>query len=442
MRHPQAANLGSTRLFKYRLFDMSSRRQLLAARRHRADRLAGKPLDGRDRQTKSGNSRSRRAEHVEAVHYCLAQLTLTRALAASGDAAEVSAIAFKTVHGGRYSGVQRVTPDVLAAMEEFWQAVASHTHNPPYIAAMRETWPRSWLRRLFPARQRSLRPISTPLIPEPQLASTPFLTNGRSLPASAAGDSTGASNRYIAGRTAELLGRGDLRIISCHLGEARFSLCRAIRNRQSCRHQHGNEPAKRPAARTANRVGDIGRLRLAADHGIHGQAAARGSLGACQLRAHLLGMSGVSFQLPRHRRGGSRARAMLRAKLALDVFAASVRHYLGAYLVQTRRRRNAIVFTGGIGENGDAAARPAVCRDLAELGIVLDPAANEKARGENADSRTVKAASKSGSCPPTRKSSLPVFAADLRKEPSHDDRQSHRSRSSLRRRSRRWSAIS
>ena len=33
------------------------------------------------------------------------------------DASEVSAIGFKAVHGGRISGVQRVTPDVLAAME-------------------------------------------------------------------------------------------------------------------------------------------------------------------------------------------------------------------------------------------------------------------------------------------------------------------------------------
>ena len=39
-----------------------------------------------------------------------------------------------------------------------------------------------------------------------------------------------------------------------------------------------------------------------------------------------------------------------RAKLALDVFAANVRHYLGAYLVELGGAE-AIVFTGGIGEN-------------------------------------------------------------------------------------------
>ncbi len=47
----------------------------------------------------------------------------------------MAAIGFKAVHGGRMSGVQRVTPEVLSAMEEM-NAVAP-AHNPPYIAAMR-----------------------------------------------------------------------------------------------------------------------------------------------------------------------------------------------------------------------------------------------------------------------------------------------------------------
>jgi acetate kinase len=42
---------------------------------------------------------------------------------------------------------------------------------------------------------------------------------------------------------------------------------------------------------------------------------------------------------------------------------------------------DAIVFTGGIGENG-ANIRAGVCAGLEELGIVLDPALNTKAKGE------------------------------------------------------------
>src|SRR5262249_27732260 len=74
------------------------------------------------------------------------------------------------------------------------------------------------------------------------------------------------------------------------------------------------------------------------------------------------------------------ARGKERAKLALDVFVTSVRHYLGAYLVELAGV-DAIVFTGGIGENS-AGIREAVCADLGELGIVLDRAANNGAKGE------------------------------------------------------------
>ena len=68
------------------------------------------------RSAAGGGRRARVPDHAEAVRQCLAQLTDPKT-AASEDAAEVSAIAFKAVHGGRMSGVQRVTADVLAAMD-------------------------------------------------------------------------------------------------------------------------------------------------------------------------------------------------------------------------------------------------------------------------------------------------------------------------------------
>jgi acetate kinase len=62
------------------------------------------------------------------------------------------------------------------------------------------------------------------------------------------------------------------------------------------------------------------------------------------------------------------------------MFASSVRHYLGAYLVELGGA-DVIVFTGGIGENR-AGSRAEILRDLEELGIVLDPAANDAVKGE------------------------------------------------------------
>jgi acetate kinase len=58
----------------------------------------------------------------------------------------------------------------------------------------------------------------------------------------------------------------------------------------------------------------------------------------------------------------------------MDVFIASIRHYLGAYLLELGGA-DLIVFTGGIGENSSR-IRAEVCRDLGWFGIALDPALN------------------------------------------------------------------
>ena len=86
----------------------------------------------------------------------------------------------------------------------------------------------------------------------------------------------------------------------------------------------------------------------------------------------LLGISGVGGDIRDITEEAEKGNQ--RAKLALDVYASAVRHYLGAYLVELGGA-DAIVFTGGIGENRTE-FRETVCRDLDELGIVLDGKAN------------------------------------------------------------------
>ena len=66
------------------------------------------------------------------------------------------------------------------------------------------------------------------------------------------------------------------------------------------------------------------------------------------------------------------------AQQAFDMFCYRIRHYLGAYLV-TLGRIDALVFSGGIGEN-DPQTRDAVCSGLSAYGITLDPAANRANR--------------------------------------------------------------
>jgi acetate kinase len=95
-------------------------------------------------------------------------------------------------------------------------------------------------------------------------------------------------------------------------------------------------------------------------------------------RSGMLGLSGCSNDLRDIEAAAQRSDLV--AQQALDVFVASVRHYLGAYLLLLNGA-DAIVFTGGIGENS-AAMRAAVCNNLDWFGIALDPLRNDGAKGE------------------------------------------------------------
>ena len=70
-----------------------------------------------------------------------------------------------------------------------------------------------------------------------------------------------------------------------------------------------------------------------------------------------------------------------RANLSLEVFYHSVRKYIGAYSA-VMGGLDAIVFTGGIGEN-DAPAREEICKTFGYLGVEFDSQANSSVRGED-----------------------------------------------------------
>lgn len=356
------ANLGSTS-FKYQLIDMDGECSLA---RGGIERIGSS--ESRAKVTIGGRTTElvhSVPDHGEAVRLCLAQLTDPQA-GCIRDAAEVSAIGFKAVVGGRVDGVQRVTDDVLAAMEE--AADIAPAHNPPYIRAMRE------LRKRFP---------QMPLVAafETDFHRTiPERNRHYAIPYEWAEKGLvrrwgyhGASHRYIATRTAELLGRNDLRIISCHLGGS-ASVC-AIRNGQSVANSFGM------SAQTGlphnNRVGDFDPFALPVLMKLTGKSLEE-VLTLLASKSGLAGLSGTSGDVRDLTAAAEAGNA--RARLALDVFASSVRHYLGAYLVELGGA-DAIVFTGGIGEN-QAVMRASILENLEELGIALDSELNRSTRTE------------------------------------------------------------
>jgi acetate kinase len=92
----------------------------------------------------------------------------------------------------------------------------------------------------------------------------------------------------------------------------------------------------------------------------------------------LLGISGLTNDM-RELLEEERAHQDRRARLAVELFVHRVRHYLGGYLAQMNGA-DAIVFTGGIGENS-AEIRSRICGELGFLGIALDPEKNAGAVG-------------------------------------------------------------
>ena len=366
------ANLGSTS-FKYRLFDMAGEKQLARGGVERigsAESPCFVEIGGQRQDLKAPIP-----DHAVAVQQCLAQLTDPNS-GCLKDAAEVAAIGFKAVHGGGISGVQRVTAKVLAAMEEMSQVAPAH--NPPYIKAMRlltEKLPQIPLVAAFETGFHATVPDRLRFYPAPY-------EWGEKLHIKRWGFH-GASHRFIAQRTAQILGRDDARIISCHLGGSN-SLC-AIKHGKSVATTMGMSPQS--GLPHNNRVGDFDPFAIPVIMRAERKTLEQ-VLDTLAEKSGLLGLSGVSGDI--RDLEDAAAKGHSRARLALDVFAAEIRRCIGGLFFELGGA-DAIVFTGGIGENG-ANVRTAVCAGLEGIGIALDSAKNATAKGEcrisKDDSRT------------------------------------------------------
>ncbi len=351
-------NIGSTS-FKFRLFRITAEqeRELASGSADRIGRTGGR-LTCRIRPMEPVGLDVDFTDHGAAIAHVLVQLVGGGALARTD---ELGAVAFKAVMAGDCDPVARVDDALLARMEYFTPVAPAH--NPPYIAAM----------RMF-AKVLS----GTPLIAafEPGFHRTiPPRRRLYAVPLEWAErygvkryGFHGASHRWIAARTAELMGAaGARRIISCHLGGS-SSLC-AIRDGQSVATSMGLSPQS--GLPQGSRAGefDLYALELLKRQAGMDADAVLAALGAS---GGLAALSGVGGDMRDIREAA--ARGDERARLTIELFTTAVRDYLGAYLVELGGA-DAIVFTGGIGQN-DPALRAGVCADLEFAGIVLDETKN------------------------------------------------------------------
>lgn len=357
------ANIGSTSL-KWRLFEFSNG----------AERLLHK--GGLERVT----------DYPRAIEDCLAQLQEAGAITSEKD---LTAVGFKTVIAKDVTGCVRLDERVLAAMEAYNGLAPAH--NPPYITGI----------RLFAQRMPGV-----PLIGLFETAFYQFAPDAMmryAVPDSwyAAGVRRfgfhGASHKFIAERSAEMLGRPDiaerarrlyvdgspvtstqlpLRVISCHLGGS--SSITAILNGVAIGNSLGMSPQS--GLPHNNRVGDLDAEALpyaVKTLGLSIEEAQR------QLSKEG-GLKGLSGGLSNDFRDLQEAATQgnVRAKLAIDVFLSEARRWIGGYLLQLNGI-DALVFTAGIGENR-AEVRAGICAQLDQLGIVLDLEKNQSVRATEA----------------------------------------------------------
>lgn len=356
------ANLGSTSL-KWRLFDFAG--------------------DGERLLHKGGFERV--SDHSRAIEDCLAQLQQSGHIATAGD---LAAVGFKTVLARGVTGCVRLDEPVVQAMEAY--NTIAPAHNPPYVKGI----------RLFARR--------LPGVPLVGLFETAFY---QWLPDAATRYGVpqswyeagvrrwgfhGASHKYIAERSAELLGRPDvaarvrhlyldggatpvgeppLRVISCHLGGS--SSLTALRNGLAIGNSLGLSPQS--GLPHNNRVGDLDAMAVPLVMRTLGLSLDEVEHQLCR-EAGLKGVSGVSNDLRDILAAAAQGNA--RARAALDFFVHEIRRWLGAYLVALGGLE-ALVFTAGIGENR-AEIRAAVCAGLEAFGIALDPAQNTATRAQEA----------------------------------------------------------
>ena len=354
------ANLGSTS-FKYSLYDMDDERLLARGRVERIGE-ASSPCQISIGDFKKEENVSA-PDHGVAVRECLRQLTDPET-GVLKDSSEIAGVGFKAVFAKGYTGVQRVTDDLLAAMEEFNAVLPAH--NPPYVRAMR------MLKKSLP---------DIPLVAAFETGfheEIPTRNRYYGVPFEWAQQYGvrrygfhGASHRYIATRCREIFG-ADKRIVSCHLGGS-SSVC-AIANGKSRASSMGGSP--QTGLLNNNRCGDFDpfwcsylmkKLNVSLDELLQTLATKSGLLG-------LSGVSGDVRDIAARRDAGDE-----RAKLALEVFVGDVRRYIGASLVELGGA-DLITFAGGIGEFR-ADVREMVLDGLDELGIVLDKEANSKIYG-------------------------------------------------------------
>ncbi|MBY7787077.1 acetate kinase [Vibrio fluvialis] len=303
------------------------------------------------------------AAHDEALTFIVETI-----LASKPELAEqLKAIGHRVVHGGeQFTQSALIDETVLKGIED--AASFAPLHNPAHIVGIKAA------QKAFPALQNVAvfdTAFHQTMPEEAYLYALPYkLYKEHGIRRYGA---HGTSHLFIAREAAERLGKpaNELNIINCHLGNG-ASVC-AIKNGQSVDTSMGLTPLEGLVMGT--RCGDIDPAIIFHLHDTLGYSVDDINKMLTK-ESGLLGLTEVTSDC---RFVEDNYGAKEEATRAMDVFCHRLAKYVAGYTASMDGRLDAIVFTGGIGENS-APIREMVLNRLAIFGIEVDGDANLKAR--------------------------------------------------------------
>lgn len=355
-------NVGSTSL-KFKLFDMDGEKVLASGK---IDRIGG----AKSSYVYSAKGIEQRSE-ITAPDYATAIKHMVSSLLHPEHGVlksldEIAAVGFKSVHVKGMTGTLLLDEKVMKAMEDYY--FIAPAHNPPYVNAIRmfqEAMPGKPMVGVFETSFHTTMPEHAYMYSVPYEWYEKYGIRRYGF--------HGASHRYVSQRVAELLGRQQYKLISCHLGGS-SSLC-AVKDGKSMDTSLGfSLQAGLPQGTRAGDVDCFVPLYMMKECGMSLDEVAT----ALTKKSGLAGISGVGSDMRDIE--AEAAKGNKRAQLALDMYCYSVKKYIGAYAAALGGV-DAIAFAGGIGENG-VALRAKILSDLEFMGVKLDPERNASGPAE------------------------------------------------------------
>ncbi|WP_123054085.1 acetate kinase [Clostridium sp. JN-1] len=285
------------------------------------------------------------------------------------DMSEISAVGHRIVHGGeKYAESVLIDENVMKAIEDCVQLAP--LHNPPNIIginACKELMPNTPMVGVFDTAFHQTMPDYAYMYALPYELYKKYGVRKYGF--------HGTSHRFVSAEAAKMLGKdlNDLKVITCHLGNG-ASLC-AVKDGKSVDTTMGFTPLAGVVMGT--RCGDI-------DPAVITFLISKLNMSAEEVdklinkQSGVLGLSGLSSDFRDLTKASEEGNE--RAKLALDVYYYRVITYIGQYAA-VLNGADCIVFTAGFGENSSE-GRERICKGLEYLGVKIDKAKNESARGK------------------------------------------------------------